>query len=76
MPVCFCELYAGWAFVVCDSFASVHVSTSWEMVVGKFDDEDLGAVFQSIKCLSWNIPFDGSEGVLGPFVLVHEPLAN
>ena len=65
MPVCFCEMYAGWAFVVCSAFDSVHVSASWEMVVGKVDDEDPGAVLQSVECLSWNILVDGSEGVSG-----------
>ena len=34
------------------------------------------AVLQRIKCLSWNIPVDGSEGVPGPVVPVHELLAK
>ena len=53
MPVCFCEMYAGRAFVVCCSFDPVHVSASWKKIVGKFDDEDLGAVLQSVKGFSW-----------------------
>ena len=58
VPVCFCEIYAGcWAFLVCGSFGFVHnVSTSWKMAVGKFEDEDLGAVLQSVKKgLAWNL---------------------
>ena len=44
--------------------------------MGKFDYEDLGAVLQSFKSLSWNISVDGSEGVQGPVVPFHELLAN
>ena len=49
MPVCFCEMDAGWAFVMCSSFDSMHVSANWKKIVGKFDDEGFGAVLQSIK---------------------------
>ena len=75
-PVYFCEMYAGWAFVVCSSFDSVHVSASWKMAMCRFDDEDSGAVLHSVECLSWNIPVDGSEGILGPVVPFDELLAN
>ena len=74
MPVCFCEMDAGWAFVVCCSFNPVHVSASWKMGVCKFDDGDFGAILQSIKGFAWNIPVDGSERVLGPVVPFHEEL--
>ena len=47
------------------------------MVIGKFHNEDLGTVLLGVKCLSWNIPIDGSEGVSGPAcVPIHELLAN
>ena len=48
----------------------MHVFESWKMVVRKFDNEDLGAVLQSVKCHSWNIVVDGSEGVFGTLVPV------
>ena len=45
------------------------------MIMGKFYYEDLGEVLQSVRCLSWNIPVDGSKGMLlGPCVPVHELL--
>ena len=69
MPLCFCEMDTGWAFVVFSSFNYVHVSTSWKMVVGKFDDEDFGAILQSIKGFAWNIQVSGFEGMLGPVQL-------
>ena len=49
VPVCFYEMDAGWAFVVCGSFDPIHVSPSWKMLVRKFDYEDLGAVLESVK---------------------------
>ena len=77
MPVCFCEIDAGWASIVCSSFDPVHVLVSWKMVVCKFHNEDFGAVLQSVKGFAWNIPVDGFEGVLlGPVVLFHELLAK
>ena len=45
MPVCFCEIDTGRAFVVCGSFDLVHVSSSGKMAVCKIDDGNLGAVF-------------------------------
>ena len=36
---------AGWAFVVCSSFGSVHVSASGKMVVSKFDYMKILALF-------------------------------
>ena len=39
--------------------------------MGKFDEKDFGAVLQSAECLSWNIPVDGSEGMLEPVVPVN-----
>ena len=47
MPFCFCEMDAGWAFVVSGSFDPIHVSASWKMLVRKFDDKDLSAVLES-----------------------------
>lgn len=41
----------------------MHVSVSREMILGKFDDEDIGAVFQCGKCLPWDVTIDGSQGV-------------
>ena len=35
------------------------------MAVSKIHYEDLGAFLQGVKCLSWNVPFDGPEEVLG-----------
>ena len=76
MPVCFCEMDASWAFVVCGSFDSMHVSTSWKMIMGKFDDEDLGAVLENVKGFAWGLPVDGVKGMLGPVVPFHEFLAK
>ena len=47
MPVYFCEMVTGWAFVVYGSFNPMHVLLSWKMIMGKFDDEDFGPVLQS-----------------------------
>ena len=78
MPVCFCDMDAGcWAFVVCGSFDSMHVSTSWKKVImGKIDDEDFGAVLQSVNGFSWDFPPDGVEGISGPVAPFHELLAQ
>ena len=76
MPVCVCEMDAGWAFVVCGSFDPVHVLPSGKMLVCKFDDEDFGAILQSVKGHSWNIPVGGVEGMSGPVVLFHELLGK
>ena len=50
MPVGFGDVEAGWTFVVGGAFDAMHVSSSREMVVSKFHDEDLCAVLQSIQC--------------------------
>ena len=44
MPVGFGDVEAGGEFVVCGAFDAMHVSSSREMVVSKFHDEDLCAV--------------------------------
>ena len=45
--------------------------------MGKFDDEDFGAVLQSVKGFSWDLPVDGVEGISGPVVpWFHEFLAK
>jgi hypothetical protein len=50
----------------------VHASSSWKMmVVGKFDYEDLGAVFQGIEGLPRDIP----ESVAGPLISGHDAFA-
>ena len=67
---------AGWAFVVCGSFDSVYVPASWEKIMGKFDDKDLGAVLESGKGFPWYFPVDGVEGMSGPVVPFHEFLAK
>ena len=46
------------------------------MVVCNFDNEDFGAVLQSVKGLSLNIPVDRVEGVSALVVPVHKLLAN
>ena len=46
------------------------------MVVGKFDDEDLGAVLENVKGFAWGLPVDGVKGMLGPVVPFHEFLAK
>ena len=46
------------------------------MIVCKFDDEDLGAIIQSVKDFAWDLPVDGVEGVSGPVVPFHELLAK
>ncbi len=71
MPVGFGDVEAGWTFVVGGAFDAMHVSSSREMVVSKFHDEDLCAVLQSIQCLSRDVPVDGSESVARPRVPVH-----
>ena len=58
MPFCFSKMDAGWAFVVGGSFGPMHVSSSWKMLMGKFDYEDLGAVLESVECFAWNFPVD------------------
>ena len=76
MPVCFFEMDAGWAFVVCDSFDPIHVSASWKMIMGKFDDKDVGAVLESGKGFTWDLPVDGVEGMSGSVAPFHEFLAK
>ena len=51
-------------------------SASWKKIMGKFDDEDFGAVLQSVKGFSWDLPVDGVEGMSGPVVPFHEFLAK
>ena len=46
------------------------------MLMGKFDDEDLGAVLESVEGFAWYFPVDGVEGMLGPVVPFHEFLAK
>ena len=46
------------------------------MIVSRFDDENFGAVPQSVKGFAWNIPVDGVEGMSGPVVPFHELLAK
>ena len=46
------------------------------MVMGKFDDKDLGAVLESVKGFAWDVLVDGFEGVSGPVVPFHEFLAQ
>ena len=76
MPVCFCEMDSGWAFVVCGAFDIMHVSLSWKMIVFKFDDEAFGAILQSVKDFAWYLRDDGVEGMYGPLVSFHELLAK
>ena len=71
VPVGFSDVDAGWALVVGGAFDSVHVSSSGQVTVGEFDDEDLGAFFQSVECLCGDVPVDGLEGSLGPVALFH-----
>ena len=64
MPVCLFEMCAGWAFVGCGSFYPVHaVSPSGKMIMCKFDNEDVGAILQSVKGFAWDLPVDGGEGI-------------
>jgi hypothetical protein len=44
MPVGFDNMVAGGVFVGFGPFDPAHVSSSGQMVVRKFDDEDLGTV--------------------------------
>ena len=37
------------SFVICCSFDPLRVLAGWKMVVGKFDNEDLGAVLQGVR---------------------------
>ena len=60
------------AFVGCSAFGLMHVTASaGEMAVCGLHCEDLGPVFQSVKCLSRDIPIDGSKGVLRTSVPGH-----
>ena len=62
MPFCFCKMDAGWAFVVLGgSFGPMHVPSSWKMPMGKFDDEDLGAVLESVEGFTGYFPVDRVE---------------
>ena len=45
VPVSFCDVDASWALVVRGSFDSVRVSSSGQVAVSEFDNEDLGAFF-------------------------------
>ena len=59
--------------MVCGAFdPTMHVSASWKKAVCKFDDKDFGAILQSVKGLTWDLPVDGVEGMLGPVVPFHE----
>ena len=64
MPFCFCKMNARWAFVMSGSFGAIHVSSSWKMLMGKFDYEDLGAVLESVECFAGYFPVDGVESLL------------
>ena len=66
---------AGWALVARGAFDSMRLSANG-MAVGEFNNEDLGAVLKSVKCLGRDIPVDGLEGALGPVVLFHWLLAE
>ena len=65
------DVDAGWALVVRGAFDSVHVSSSGQVTVGKFKNEDLGAFFQSVERLCGDVPVDGLEGLVGPVALFH-----
>ena len=52
------------------------VSTSGEMITRKLDDEDLGTVLQSCKCLSRDVTVDGLKCVRCPVVPGHEFLVR
>ena len=67
---------AGWAFVVGGSFDPINVSTSWMMIMGKFDNKNLGGVLESDKGFPWYLPIDGVESMSGPVVPFHEFLAK
>ena len=56
MPVGLDNVGTSWAFVGFGAFDPVHVSSSREMSMRKFDDEDLGAVLQSFEGLHRDIP--------------------
>ena len=71
VPFCFCGMDASWAFVVSGSFDPVRMSTNWKKIMGKFDDEYLGAVLASGKGFPWYFPIDGFEGMSGPVVPFH-----
>ena len=75
-PVGFGDVDAGWALVVRGAFDSVRVSSSGQMTVGDFCDEDLGALSWSVERLCGDVPVDGLEGSLGPVVSFHEFLAE
>jgi hypothetical protein len=56
MPVGLDNVGTSWAFVGFGAFDPIHVSSSREMAVRKFDDEYLGAVFHSFEGLDRDIP--------------------
>ena len=58
VPFCFCKMDARWAFVVGSSFGPMHVSSSWQMLMCKFDYEDLGAVLESVEGFAGCFPVD------------------
>lgn len=76
MPVSFDNMDTSEAFVSFGTFDLIHVvSRRWEMILRKLDDEDLGTILQSLKCLPRYVLIDGSKCIESPGVPDHEFLA-
>jgi hypothetical protein len=76
MPVGFDNVVADGTIIGFGLFDPMHVLAIGQMVAHKVDDEDLGTILWSFKCLVRDVPIDGAKYVERPVIPGNESLAG